>query len=866
MPKIRSVVISCLGALLLLGLPGYGFASSYSAQVRPCNRDSRPNQCRHLFNEGRAAVQLGQIDKGRARWGYIDRSGQVVIAPRFSYVMPFMAGSAAVFVDGKWGYIDRAGDWILQPQYRDASPFNDQGTALVVNNAGRLQLIDQSGRVRKTFAPGARLGYGIFANGANTAILEVPVVPVLWRIRDGKAHVLPDGVKDVGQPTAGWIPALAGTGRYGGHWGYLDEAMNWAVKPQQLQSSNQTLTTDGQAVRVMREGNFDLLDARGKPLVSAAKRIRLLVQGVWLVQSTDDAVSIVDSEGRELAALGTDTSPTVLHRMANMQLAYAVTTDTQLALVGNDGAVHSYDFRQPHAHANGHYLFVREGSSADGPLLQVFDGQGAPMLDAATLGRIHSDYTAYALLGDYPALADATVFVATLSPADYDEPGALLTSTGAIVTATGWWSADNDQSMLPVAIVATQDDKYGVVDSHGDWRVEPHYDAISDFKHGMALARTGGHYSRDIEGLDKQGHTYAIPEHVRQSMHHWYGDMLVYTDDNADGSRRYGLWDLRAGKPLSELDFDAIKDFREDHALARKGKTWGDLDRSGHWQPIAGLKRYSRAERQGDFYVIKQYHNAADSSADRYSYQLFSLQTGAMVATGLGDKPVLLNADRVLLQFADGSTVLADAGGHVLARLERTIDKVVAGERFVVLKTDNRYGAIDDQGGWLVQPTLASRQKVRAALTDAGHVVGEMTGQEADSDRIKFAVSDTRTFGFKDAQGNKIIDARFDKLGIMVDGRALAMARRRYGNLWGYVDRDGRFAITPQYDFALPFYRQRAFVGKAGEQAYIDPQGNIIARFVRRCDFIVVLDADGQRHWPDEPLDCPQVETDTAAG
>lgn len=102
------------------------------------------------FSEGRAAVN---IDK---KWGFIDRSGTMVIAPQFrklghlegfhegyalvmkgkkttfidktgqiAFHLPaglefpwhFSAGIAPLIKDGKWGFIDRSGSVVVSPQY-----------------------------------------------------------------------------------------------------------------------------------------------------------------------------------------------------------------------------------------------------------------------------------------------------------------------------------------------------------------------------------------------------------------------------------------------------------------------------------------------------------------------------------------------------------------------------------------------------------------------------------------------------------------------------------------------------------------------------------------------------------------------------
>ena len=51
------------------------------------------------------------------KWGYIDRTGNVIIAPQFQQASEFSEGVAAVNIDGKWGYIDQKGQIVIEPQF-----------------------------------------------------------------------------------------------------------------------------------------------------------------------------------------------------------------------------------------------------------------------------------------------------------------------------------------------------------------------------------------------------------------------------------------------------------------------------------------------------------------------------------------------------------------------------------------------------------------------------------------------------------------------------------------------------------------------------------------------------------------------------
>src|SRR5262249_42729997 len=102
---------------------------------------------------------------GQRKWGFIDRNGQVVIKPTFDRVkgtgVPsnigpivcrtidprknFHDGLAAVCIGKQWGFVDKTGKMVVQPQYDDVGDFSE-GLACVVKD-GKCGFIDSTGKV-----------------------------------------------------------------------------------------------------------------------------------------------------------------------------------------------------------------------------------------------------------------------------------------------------------------------------------------------------------------------------------------------------------------------------------------------------------------------------------------------------------------------------------------------------------------------------------------------------------------------------------------------------------------------------------------------------------------------------------------------
>ncbi len=115
------------------------------------------------FSDGLAEVRIGDVTSGK--WGYIDKTGKVVINPQFSggdfglfdagkliSFGSFREGLAAVRIgdekSGKWGFIGKDGRFVINPQFDEVFPFNE-GLAVVRvgdNGTSRFGYIDGTGK------------------------------------------------------------------------------------------------------------------------------------------------------------------------------------------------------------------------------------------------------------------------------------------------------------------------------------------------------------------------------------------------------------------------------------------------------------------------------------------------------------------------------------------------------------------------------------------------------------------------------------------------------------------------------------------------------------------------------------------------
>ena len=80
------------------------------------------------------------------KWGFIDKTGKVIVEPRYDFIEEFKDGYAAVFVGDKMGFIDLTGNLVIEPQFEALVFGFDDGYAIVEKD-NVIFLIDTTGEI-----------------------------------------------------------------------------------------------------------------------------------------------------------------------------------------------------------------------------------------------------------------------------------------------------------------------------------------------------------------------------------------------------------------------------------------------------------------------------------------------------------------------------------------------------------------------------------------------------------------------------------------------------------------------------------------------------------------------------------------------
>lgn len=79
------------------------------------------------------------------KWGFIDRSGRVIIQPKFDIIRNFSENRAAFKKDSKLGFIDADGNVVIKPQFEEVTNFVE-GRAIFRKDR-KFGVIDASGKI-----------------------------------------------------------------------------------------------------------------------------------------------------------------------------------------------------------------------------------------------------------------------------------------------------------------------------------------------------------------------------------------------------------------------------------------------------------------------------------------------------------------------------------------------------------------------------------------------------------------------------------------------------------------------------------------------------------------------------------------------
>lgn len=499
----------------------------------------------------------------------------MAIPAQYDDVNEYKDGFAAVEIDGDWGAIDKTGRLIVEPRFDWIEDFND-GYAL-------------AGKYTKTLRPGSKsYSYvnlrGLIEKKSGEAILEPIYNEVLWR-GNGLLAVAKDekyGLMDLEgnalgearfQHVSEYADGLAqvsvphGSGDY--RFGFIDFAGKLVIPT--VYEGVFAKFESGLAI-VGKSGKWGAIDKKGKIVIPFQydKMSSSFVSGYAAV-AKKGKWGVVDTKGKQVIPLKYDeveVFPQGMMEYGVMRKPIAKGTMQKRQIVDQNGNYHDADwgvidirtkkvivppqYQNVEVQANG--LTVVKKADKYG----IVDRTGKPVVPAK-YGRINGPY---GMPGKQAYVVHSGEQLGIYNPA--------TTKQGSI-RLHGYASADytsltygQELTQYGVIRVYTQKNKWGILDLSGQEILKPTYDDIEAFSEGLAPVKLNGKYGF----IDTKGKLVIKPQYEAVGP---FREGLAFAKKNG----KFGFID-KNGAVIVSPQFEGVRSgFSDGMAAVKVDGKWG---------------------------------------------------------------------------------------------------------------------------------------------------------------------------------------------------------------------------------------------------------------------------------------------------
>ena len=292
--------------------------------------------------------------------------------------------------------------------------------------------------------------------------------------------------------------------------------------------------------------------------------------------------------------------------------------------------------------------------------------------------------------------------------------------------------------------------------------------------------------------IDDRGKT-AIKPH--------FESVLSFSEGLA-GAKREGRWGFinKSGAEVIPFQYRLVQSFHGGVAIVDTGlpeHPIGVIDTSGSWVVQPMFRSLSAADGPGGLLFGQKEPGGGLSFYDRsgnlilgpYSLAFAFAQGRARVKSQIGEW-------------------IIDSSGNFIAKQPVALEGIRFSDGLIAVRRDGKLGYMDVDGNIVIQPQY-----------DQG---GEFSEGLA-------AVESGGKWMFIDKSGTTTAQLPSDVIFAepFSDGLSLATSNAQPLRKFGYVDRNGKWAVKPEWEDANPFHDGLAYVGiwKNGMVAYIDHRG-----------------------------------------
>jgi WG repeat protein len=399
--------------------------------------------------------------------------------------------------------------------------------------------------------------------------------------------------------------------------------------------------------------------------------------------------------------------------------------------------------------------------------------------------------------------------VADLLPQRCDEPGKcrIFDMSGRSIGEVG--DSVVPRTASPLGLVAVETKKSGLqgyLNADGTWKIEPQFQRAGPYCDDRAAVQR-------VDSLwvylDREGHEVGSPWDAAEAFTQGRGLVTSYKG----GSKFLHGYVDTSGKVAIPVQFAGARLFSEGLAAVLVDGKWGYIDRDGK---MVIPPRFAEAEAFFGGRAVVRVGEGWDKNSGLID------TTGKFIV-----EPRYQQLSRIGDRFwSVGNIDPAYHGNdepHLLSRLVDAQGHPVSSQSY------NSFGAPGDG-------LISVCRKDRCGFIDIhGKLVIPLKYQGVDDfqEGLAAVTSDGSRYGFIDRTGKLVLDERYESLGPhnehfgagpFVNGRAPAGCK----GFWGFIDKNGAWAIPPVYPFAESFQNGFAPVQIKTGTGHLRPDGSAI--------------------------------------
>ncbi|MDD2949700.1 MAG: WG repeat-containing protein [Sulfuricurvum sp.] len=536
------------------------------------------------FSSGLAAVIIDE------KYGFIDKSGSLVIPMQYTSVESFSEGLAVVEVEGKYGYIDATNRLIIPAIYERAQPFMN-GVAVVEDEAKRTLLIEKSGKTIKTFDSNVSLDGWNQDFGHYVATVKYP--PFLINV-DGRRMEFPYEADN--NPT--YSEGVLIVNKYINNeslYGIMDLNEKWLVEPRFVEleaySSGLAIATieDKSETHNRKSG---LIDKGGKFVVAPIyDRLERSDQGTYFGHQTspEEKTDVLDAAGKLLFSTKCGIYPSATE--GNWKTYPGCEGDSGIWVMHLGGKPQHLSITEPEISQVGDYLLLSkkkdqeytEGYDANETFV-LLDPHGIVL--SSEDSDVQGKYNWVRLITSKGEQANANPYLlpAAIIIKDYEQI-AILTQDHKILTQKEWnyeselldYSYNSSGEALEGPFIMKAGEVWGAVDGQGRWVIQPDFERLTLFRHGLAFAT----FHDEEVIVDNSGRIIPFPP---GRSYRRIAPFLITGMDESENSVLYRVTEGKLEKLSLPSGVILGEHIEQGLITAQIDEKWGLLDtRDGQW-------------------------------------------------------------------------------------------------------------------------------------------------------------------------------------------------------------------------------------------------------------------------------------------